>query len=60
MHFAQKRVQGVGVLMALSSLIIPETTSVKETRSTAKTKPSVAVAPVSFGTGAGLGAIGRF
>lgn len=52
-------VQGVGVLMALSSLIIPETTSVRETRS-AKAKPSVAVAPVSFGTGAGLGAVGRF
>lgn len=53
-------VQGAGVLMALGSLIIPETTSVKETRTTAKNKPTVAVAPVSFGAGAGLGAIGRF
>lgn len=53
-------VQGAGVLMALGSLIIPETTSVTEKRTTAKNKPSVAVSPVSFGAGAGLGAIGRF
>jgi len=53
-------VQGAGVLMALGSLIIPETTSVTERRTTAKTKPSVAVSPVSFGAGAGVGAVGRF
>jgi hypothetical protein len=44
-------VQGAGVLMALGSLIIPETP---------KNKPSVAVSPVSFGAGAGVGAVGRF
>lgn len=53
-------VQGAGVLMALSSLLIPEKTTVTETRGSAKTKPSVAVSPISFGAGAGLGAIGRF
>lgn len=53
-------VQGAGVLMALGSLIIPETTSVTERRTTAKNKPSVAVSPVSFGAGGGIGAIGRF
>jgi hypothetical protein len=53
-------VQGAGILMALGSLVIPETTSVTERRTTAKDKPSFAVSPVSFGAGAGLGAIGRF
>lgn len=53
-------VQGAGVLMALGSLIIPETTTVTDKRTTAKTKPSVAVSPVSFGAGAGIGAVGRF
>lgn len=53
-------VQGAGVLMALGSLILPETTSVTEKRTTAKNKPTVAVSPVSFGAGAGLGAVGRF
>lgn len=54
-------VQGAGVLFALSSLIIPETTSVSERRDSAKAnKPSVHVTPVSYGAGAGLGAIGRF
>lgn len=55
-------VQGAGVLMALGSLIIPETTTVTENRTHAKNKnkPSVSVSPVSFGMGAGLGAVGRF
>ena len=53
-------VQGAGVLMALGSLIIPESTSVTEKRTTAKTKPEVHVTPVSFAAGAGLGAVGRF
>lgn len=53
-------VQGAGVLMALSSLIVPESTSVSEKRTTAKAKPEVRVSPVSFGAGAGLGAVGRF
>jgi hypothetical protein len=56
-------VQGVGVLMALGSFLIPETTTVEERSSTAKAKvekPSVKVLPVSFGAGAGIGAVGRF
>lgn len=52
-------VQGVGVLMALGALIIPETTTVEERVRLAQ-KPAVKVVPVSFGAGAGLGAIGRF
>lgn len=54
-------VQGAGLLLALSSLIIPESTSVSERTTTAKVvKPEVRVAPVSFAAGAGLGAVGRF
>lgn len=52
--------QGASVLMVLGSLIIPETTTDIEKRATAKTKPSVAVSPISFGAGAGIGAVGRF
>lgn len=52
-------VQGAGVLMALSSLFIPESTTVSE-RTRAATKPEVRVLPVSFAAGAGLGAVGRF
>lgn len=52
--------QGAGVLLALGSLVIPETTSVTEKRTSAKVKPEVHVAPVSFRAGAGLGAVGRF
>jgi hypothetical protein len=47
-------VQGAGVLLALGSLVVPESVSVSKTRS------AVHVTPVSFGTGAGVGAIGRF
>ena len=52
--------QGAGVLMAVGSLIIPESTTVTEKRTTAKAKPEVRVTPVSFGAGAGVGAVGRF
>jgi hypothetical protein len=52
-------VQGAAALMALGSLIIPETTTVSE-RKAADLKPSVKVLPVSFGAGAGIGAMGRF
>jgi hypothetical protein len=52
--------QGAGVLMALSSLVIPESTKVTETRTSAKAKPEVRVSPVSFAAGAGVGAVGRF
>ncbi|MBX3263820.1 MAG: hypothetical protein KF782_29370 [Labilithrix sp.] len=54
-------VQGAGVLMALGSLLIPETTTATErTREAKAAKPGVTVLPVSFGAGAGLGAVGRF
>ena len=51
-------VQGAGVLFGLGSLIIPESTSTttKRTTNTAEVK----VLPVSFGSGAGVGAVGRF
>jgi hypothetical protein len=52
--------QGLGALLTIGSLIIPETTTVRE-RTAAELKPSVKVFPVSFGgAGAGLGAIGTF
>jgi hypothetical protein len=53
-------VQGAGILMALGSFFIPETTTVTERTQTAKTKPTVKVLPVSFAAGAGVGAVGRF
>jgi hypothetical protein len=57
-------VQGAGVLLALSSLIIPESQSVSERRTTAKVlkpaKPEVKFSPVGFAAGAGFGAMGRF
>jgi hypothetical protein len=53
-------VQGAGVLLGLGSLVIPETTTTTERRSTAEAKPEVHVLPVSFGAGAGVGAVGRF
>jgi hypothetical protein len=53
--------QGAGVLLALSSLVIPEKTSVTERTTTAKVdKPKVSFAPVSYAAGAGVGAVGRF
>ena len=55
-------VQGAGVLLALSSLVIPETRSTTARTETAKVekKPEVHVLPVSFGAGAGVGAVGIF
>ncbi|MBX3207853.1 MAG: hypothetical protein KF764_22595 [Labilithrix sp.] len=54
-------VQGASVLMALGSLLIPESTTVTErSRSAQATKPGVTVMPVSFAAGAGIGAVGRF
>jgi hypothetical protein len=56
-------VQGAGVLLAIGSLAIPESTRVEE-RTVAKAKsppkPKFAVLPVSFRAGAGVGAVGRF
>jgi hypothetical protein len=46
-------VQGAAVLMALGSFVVPETKNKRN-------EPSVAVSPVSFGTGAGIGAVGHF
>ncbi len=51
-------VQGAGVLLALSSLFIPE--KVEDRRLSAKAKPEVKFAPVSFAAGGGVGAVGRF
>jgi hypothetical protein len=54
-------VQGAGVLLALGSLVIPESTGVREQATTALApKPEVKLLPVSFTAGAGVGAIGRF
>jgi hypothetical protein len=53
-------VQGAGVLIALGSLVIPESTDVTERTTTAALKPEVKILPMSFTAGAGVGAIGRF
>jgi hypothetical protein len=54
-------VQGAGVLLGIGSLIIPESSKVEERRGVAKAyKPEVRVSPLSFGAGAGVGAVGRF
>jgi hypothetical protein len=54
-------VQGAGILMALGSLIIPESTTVEErTRSAKLAEKKVHVLPISMGAGAGVGAVGRF
>lgn len=55
--------QGAGVLVALSSLIIPETRSTTMRAETAKAapfKPEFRVLPVSYRAGAGLAAVGTF
>lgn len=51
-------VQGASVLLALGSLIIPETTRTRERSKAAG--PSIKILPMSFTTGAGIGAVGRF
>jgi hypothetical protein len=55
-------VQSAGVLLALGSLVIPESTTVTDRTTTAKTekKPTVSVLPVSYAAGAGVGAVGTF
>jgi hypothetical protein len=60
MVLASGIIQGAGVLLALSSLFVPEWTEVTERVHTAVLKPEVKVLPVSFTAGAGVGAIGRF
>ncbi len=52
-------VQGAGILMGLGSLVIPESTTIKQ-KSAEATKPEVRVAPISFRAGAGIGVFGRF
>lgn len=51
--------QGIGVIAALSSLVIPERERV-QVRQSAKLEPELHVVPLSFGGGGGVGAIGRF
>ena len=53
-------VQGAGVLMAIGSLFIPESTTITEKTSAMATKPEVRVAPISYRAGAGIGVFGRF
>lgn len=53
--------QGAGILIALSSLAIPETMTMTERRlMTAAPKPGLRVVPVSYAAGAGIAAMGRF
>lgn len=49
--------QGAGVLLAVSSFFVPETTKMTIA---AKSKPDVHFTPVSYAGGAGVGAMGRF
>jgi hypothetical protein len=51
-------VQGVGVLIAIGAMFIPET--VETTRVYSAPKPSIHVTPVSYAAGAGVGAVGSF
>lgn len=55
-------VQGAGLLLAIGSLVIPESTRVEErTTSTSKAeKPKVQFAPMSYRGGAGVGAFATF
>ncbi len=52
--------QTAGALLTLGSFFIPESTSVTNEKHVVTTKPEVHVTPVSYGNGAGIGAIGRF
>ena len=51
--------QGVGVLLGVGSLFVPESTTTR-TRNEVTSKAEVTFTPVSYGSGAGLGAVGRF
>lgn len=51
-------IQGAGLLLALSSIFIPE--KAETVTVNAKAKPEVHFTPVSLSGGAGLGAVGRF
>jgi len=51
--------QGAGVLLALSSFFVPETTT-STLRAAARPAPEVRFTPVSYAGGAGVGAVGRF
>lgn len=52
--------QTAGALLTIGSFFVPEGTSVTQEHHVTSTKPEVHVAPVSFGAGGGLGAVGRF
>jgi hypothetical protein len=49
--------QGAGALMVLSSFFVPESSDAPRV---AKAKPEVHLAPVSYASGGGIGAVGRF
>lgn len=53
-------VQGAGLLLTIGSFFIPSKTTTEEKTTTSKLKPTFKVAPVSYGGGAGLGALGTF
>jgi hypothetical protein len=52
--------QTVGALLTVGSFIVPEGTTTTHESHTAALKPEVHVTPVSYGDGAGIGAVGRF
>jgi hypothetical protein len=60
MILASGIVQDGAVLLALGSLFIPETVHTQTTVGSAASKPTVRITPMSYGAGAGIGAVGRF
>ncbi|MDB4934531.1 MAG: hypothetical protein JWP87_1503 [Labilithrix sp.] len=52
--------QGLGVLLAVGSLFIPETERTRTVVATSNAKPSVHVTPVAYVAGGGVGATGSF
>jgi hypothetical protein len=52
--------QTAGALLTAGAFIIPESSSVTHEKRVLETKPEVHVTPISYGDGAGIGAIGRF
>lgn len=55
-------VQGIGALLTLGSLVIPESTTTvhANVRPVSTSAPEVRVTPLSFRAGVGVGAVGRF
>lgn len=52
--------QGLGLALTLLSFIVPEQAEERMPVTPVATKPTIKVAPVSFGRGLGIGAVGRF